>query len=508
MRIISVELENFASYNHLEFCYSGQGLTQLTGLTGSGKSTLCDAIPWCLFGRTAKGGTVDEVLSWPGDQITFGNIQLSVNNTYYNIIRTRGPKAKDNDLFYYTENFRENVRGKDLNDTQKIINNLLGMDYDLYLAAAYYHEFSQTAQFFNTTAKIRRQMCEQLVDLSLATTLQPKLADQAKLLVKQESENSNAIYGTRMQIELLKRMFTAETVRFNEWNLNKTKRIAAIKAKYDSFASDRALTLNNYLDQEAAWIAKLDAHHAATTCPECGGPKKAFKSTTDPVNPYTALIQQECDRENTYEQQLIDLELEDNPHKTAAEVTSVEIQTNQDTLDRLNMQTQAISLGLDDINTLRECIDQYRSISIQNAISDLEANTNSLLETHFDAEIRVEFVSSDADKIDVTISKDGNLCSFTQLSKGQRGILKLCFAVSVMQAVQNHHGIKCDQLFFDEATDGLDDSMRVKAADLLSTLVQSYNSIFLVDHSEAVKAVINNKYHVELINGQSVVEKS
>jgi len=59
VKILSCVLENFASYERLEFDFSPQGLTLIEGPTGSGKSTLCDAIPWILFGRTAKDGALD-----------------------------------------------------------------------------------------------------------------------------------------------------------------------------------------------------------------------------------------------------------------------------------------------------------------------------------------------------------------------------------------------------------------------------------------------------------------
>src|SRR5690348_8536249 len=96
MRILSVSAQNFASYKSLEFDFQNQGLILIQGATGSGKSTLCDLIPWVLFGQTAKGGKVDEIRTWNTEEPTTGSIRLSNNIVIW---RSRSP----NDLFYYRE---------------------------------------------------------------------------------------------------------------------------------------------------------------------------------------------------------------------------------------------------------------------------------------------------------------------------------------------------------------------------------------------------------------------
>lgn len=77
-----------------------------------------------------------------------------------------------------------------------------------------------------------------------------------------------------------------------------------------------------------------------------------------------------------------------------------------------------------------------------------------------------------------------------------------------MQAVSNYSGIKFQQVFFDEALDGLDETLKAKAHGLLSTLEQEYESIFVVEHSEGLKSMFTNQFRVELVNGNSIIEKS
>lgn len=516
MRIISVEVENFASYRHLKFDYSGQGLTLLRGLTGSGKSTLCDSVPWILFGKTAKGGAVDEVLSWPGDQVSYGASTLTVDSGLIHIHRIRG-KAKDNDLWYTLDIDLKAYRGKDLPDTQRLLNDLLGFDYDLYLAGAYYHEFSQTAQFFTTTAKNRRAISEQLVDLSLATKLQPKLVEDKKVLSKQLDETEKRIYTLGTNIELLKRMYMAELVKFNEWDAKKQQRISLLQNKIVNFEDDKNRTLEELVAKDDAFEEdehkKQHKQNVKRQCPECGnwtgetseGPAKRYIVR---ANPYTEQIERELARTNNYVNQMIELEAEINPHKEAAEKMALEKFDSEHVLEDYKVTQALKTADLDELEVLQQVVADYRSVAITNTIQDLETKTNKLLTDHFDAEIRVSFAVEDADKLEVTIHKDGNECVFTQLSKGQRCLLKLCFGLSVMEAVQNHHGIKFEQVFLDEALDGLDDTLKTKALGLLQTLGQQYDSIFLVEHSSELKAAIDNQFEVTLINGESHIEKA
>ena len=101
MKILKVEVTNFGSYPHLEFDFTKGGLSLLYGKTGAGKSTLIDAICWCLFGVTPRGGSIDSVRTWDAVSSTAGTIWTEAGT----ICRTRRP----NDLYY---NDQQRGKGK------------------------------------------------------------------------------------------------------------------------------------------------------------------------------------------------------------------------------------------------------------------------------------------------------------------------------------------------------------------------------------------------------------
>jgi DNA repair exonuclease SbcCD ATPase subunit len=490
MRVIHADLQNFSSYKSLEFDFSKQGLSLVQGATGSGKSTLCDAVPWVLFGHTSKGGAVDEVLSWPGDLVTKGIVVVETCDELIEITRIRG-RAKDNDL-YYSISSGPVTRGKDLNDTQKLINNLLEMNCELYLSGAYYHEFSQTAQFFTTTAKNRRTICEQLVDLSLAKKLQVNSSAKRKSVLADRNEVTGQISTLELNIRFLQRMQESEKTKAADWEIKHVSELTSLGEVRDKW--DLA---------KIADIKKLSEHSKETsvTCSECG----ATVSKTDHVASNNRQIDKLLSKQNPYAEQVDSKSKEKNPHTGSVKDFSDEIKTKTNDVDLAKIELKYLNLEISDLDTLVDVVNDFRGLLIKNTISDIETTTNDILSKYFDAEIRVGFSVEDADKLDVEIFKDGNNCVFTQLSKGQRQLLKLSFGISVMKAVANHHGIHFNQIFFDEAFDGLDEKLKVKAYSLLESLSAEYESVFVVEHSEALKSMFVNKFSVELVNGESQI---
>lgn len=572
MRILSCSVSNFASYKSLEFNFDGQGLTLISGPTGSGKSTLCDIVPWILFGKTAKGGTVDEIRSWNSDEITAGAICFEfTDGSVGSVFRVRG---KNNDLYYSTSGAPE-VRGKDLSDTQKLINNLLGFDYELYMSAAYMHEFSQTAQFFTTNAKVRRQITEQMVDLTLAKKLTENLSSYKKDLKKEQEQLNQQLLIKKDRLQTLNIQLTSLRQKYGNWFIEHKAKLAKLEEQYELFDKVKENTLKkleerkNRYDSESIRDTKIiteelealqsklpkafyslnkrkeleDAIKACDKdlCEHCGAPKNnshkmvlidqlhAYKMEEQRItntqaeivglknslgrnqkliNPYIEQIKQEKQRENTYLMQLDLARLETNPYDDQVFNGNEEKNKLQKEVDMLQADTGVLQTEFSDVELLSQVTDDFRSILVRNIIGELQTSVNNLLTKHFDAEIKVTFETAENDKLDVTIMKDGNLCSFTQLSKGQRQLLKLTFGVSVMTCIQNHHGISFNCIFMDEFADGLDEDMKVRAYSLLEQLAANHSSVFAIDHSETLKSMFTKRFNVELINGESRIEEA
>ena len=529
MKILSLTLSNFASYKELGFTFNDKGVALIHGATGSGKSTFMDAPPWILFGKTSKGCNADEVISWNEEQ-TKGVIRLEINGVIRTVTRERGPRS---DL--YLDNAPP-IRGANLQDTQNLINQLLGFDYDMYMASAYYHEFSQTAQFFTTTSKNRRTITEQLVDLSLPL----KLSDNIKINLK--SIKTDLVKTTTEQIKASTKYFALQSTlkevshQFESWGYQQTTRIGAVSIRASQFDISKAGRIKNLQKQiidigydpiavnYTTEALEADLPPEFDPCAACGTPKhskerqtalevikdikeeaKLHKIKGKEIQALLKQLEEIQASTNPYEEQLNDLNIQTNPHtKTIVTLTNNLNQADKDLnqADNTIIQLKDRELNLE---LLSDAVTTLRNELVKNTIESLESQTNTLLQEHFENEIQINLSVIESDKLEVLITKDSNEASYTQLSKGQRSILKLCFGTAVMKTISKHNNLDIKQLFFDESLDGMDDINKLRSIRLFETLALEYDSIYIVEHSSEVKARIDQKYLVTLNNEESQI---
>lgn len=556
MKILNISLTNFGSYKKLDFDFS-QGLSLISGPTGSGKSTLMDAIPWILYGKTAKGGAVDEVRNW-GSKDTTGRVQIEINGQPLLVTRVRG---SSNDLWFCSEN--DHVRGKDIQDTQKLLDARIGIDYGKYILSSYFHEFSSASQFFTASAKQRREIMEELTDLRLAKQTAEGTTDYKKYIKKERENLVLATSGAESQLSFLSKILDRSKEEFISWETNKAHKLKSYKDISSRFEDQKQQNIISIKEKHFRKLAEIDADIADIEakivddsnlqkeqeqiqkdesllgdehCSACGAKKDAAKRMFINRRQYaletkraanielwknlTVLrirrekvsltlqpaLDQENSVDNTYNEQIRAIEQEVNPHSSILQGTEEAKSRETAKLSELKESLKTLTSEYEDADLLQRVSEHFRQAMVSSAVTKLEQSTNRLLSDHYDAELKVTFESGTADKIDTVIYKDGNECGYSQLSKGQRQLLKLCFSVSVMELCSNHNGAESNIMFFDEVADGLDDNFKSKTFNMLQELSTKRDSVFAIDHSEAFKQMFTNRYEVRLINGQSEIK--
>ncbi len=566
MIFLKGSVKNFSSYLDLDFVFNEHGLHLLSGPTGSGKSTVCDIIPWILFGRTAKNGLSSEVVSWNASGDTTGTLELLVRGVKYTVFRSRG---KVNDL-HFSKDPDTQQRGKDLKDTQALLDAAIGLTAEQFLASSYYHELSPTAQFFGASAKGRRQITEQIVDLSEVTKNQEALVLRLKAtkaamerLEKQEATQTTAVLVTQKnlqsaevrantweakrleeesQLEIAALSYDAEVeakVIFQEakvegWNLDNAATIAILESNVEELQS-RLTGVKHKISQIQRQIREVRVDE---TCAHCGSSlsSKELSSLSEDAlalrdvrqdlidelneneralalqktfsNPYAKVIEEIKAKPNPYLPKLEALaRTKNNPHEsTVAELSKAEenmlaeVAKTKEMLEELKDELYVIKTAQDVAALTRQALIETTVLEIQNEV-------NRIFTKHYDSMLRVEMKASGVDNLDVILFKDGNECSFTQLSKGQRQILKLSFAIACIKAISNRRSIKSEQLFFDEAFDGLDETLKIKSFSLLEELLFDYTSVFVVEHSAELKTMFSSRYEVSNTEGYREVRK-
>lgn len=155
MKIQRVEVQGFRSFRELEtFDFDASpGLVNLTGVNddepmlganGAGKSSLWEAILWCLYGSTSTGLKGPEVASWGQGR----GIYVLVRANGHKIVRTWGP----NTLL---------VDGEDAK--QERVDEVVGLTREQFLSCTYMAQHS--AMFLDLGATAKTDLLASILDL-------------------------------------------------------------------------------------------------------------------------------------------------------------------------------------------------------------------------------------------------------------------------------------------------------------------------------------------------------
>lgn len=573
MKIKFCAVNNFGSYKEFNTDFDGQGLTLLHGKTGSGKSTIPDMVFWIMFGETAKGGSVDDIRNWQSEEATVGTLGVETNDGFILITRVRG-KTSENDLYWVKNAGDEPIRGKDLKDTQRLLESLLGVSPLLYEIGAYSHEFSPIGGFFLAKAKDRRAIFEQVADLSLPKRLAEQASIRRKTVKEQLDKLNHAVSLNTAKIEQSLSQAARISSAAKKWGIDREAAVTALVVKSTTFETDKAMKLTALeskskqleanktkeletgkvelerlmgiikpqADVEEA-ILKLNfkmKELAGKKCKECGGPsdsplrekylvqleslqkaafinegnldnlerlKRELTKINKTENPYTVQIEELVSKTNTYAELISAKRAEMNPHLSQISDLEEDVVILQDKNDILTVQVTTLSHDLALLTKLYDLSFDVRGAMLQSTVKQAQDKTNSYMEKYFEGELRVSLTLEGSDSLQVELYKNGYNCGYKQLSKGQRGLLKLCFSVAIMESASNQSGVDFSTLFFDEALDGLDTEFKVKAFDLLQELSKSHSSIFVIDHAPEFQSLFDNQIHVTMEEDISRVDE-
>jgi exonuclease SbcC len=169
MRIQRLSLHNYRSFSDCDLDLSSiHGGVLASGPTGSGKSTLIDAILWATFGKS-RSRRADGFVKLGRDdcQVT---VEFSVNGTDYRVTRTRSLKTKagKSDLQLVTRNGAGWVplTGKSILETESNIRRVVGVDYDV-LTSGNFSLQGQADKFTKASVSDRISILSELLGLSI-----------------------------------------------------------------------------------------------------------------------------------------------------------------------------------------------------------------------------------------------------------------------------------------------------------------------------------------------------
>lgn len=185
-------IKNFLSYGEepVIISFDSFSLVCLSGNNGHGKSALLDALTWSLWGfarRPLGTNKSDETLIRIGSSDLEVSLSFYVNDQYYKVIRKAVVQNKkcSASLFFGLCNDNQEItnslNGSSIRETQLIINDIIGFDYDTFINSAYFKQ-GQSNEFSKKTAQERKEILCKFLKLDQLELVRQKVLEDIKLI--------------------------------------------------------------------------------------------------------------------------------------------------------------------------------------------------------------------------------------------------------------------------------------------------------------------------------------
>ncbi|MBP2071664.1 AAA family ATPase [Thermoanaerobacterium butyriciformans] len=191
---IKLTLKNFMSYSEHEVMdFTRFHVAAIVGKNGNGKSSLWDAITWCIWGRArgldGAGRGSDDLIRIGADEMEVEFI-FEINNTKYRILRKK--KRNSNSILEFNiindDGTLKSLTQEKLEDTKNKIEKTIMLDYDTFVASSFMPQ--NKYGFFSEADPTKRK---EIFSEVLGLDVYDKLQEKAKLKRNEYEKKVNII---------------------------------------------------------------------------------------------------------------------------------------------------------------------------------------------------------------------------------------------------------------------------------------------------------------------------
>lgn len=245
MKFNYVDIENFMRFKQAYLPLTGQGLVLVLGenrdspkasSNGAGKSSLLDAICWCLWGQTVRGLKHDEVVNEDVGKDCCVSVEFEDSGTSFRVVRYRGSTKvkKPNDLLFFVDD--ECDDGSSMARTQERINLALGLDFD-------------TFRCMMPGAGIKAaELSDSVIKDLLESLLQTNVLSEAQAIAKEDLKSTKALLSAKLaelssiesSIEDCEALIASYEEKERSFNSNKEDNVAKLESLIGKWEAKRA----------------------------------------------------------------------------------------------------------------------------------------------------------------------------------------------------------------------------------------------------------------------------
>lgn len=264
LNIKELKIRNFRSYGDYDTILRLDNLgpalivgelDDVSESNGAGKTSIVDALVWCLFGRVpTKDKPGDAVVNWESKKDC--SVSITTADGYI-VTRTRGVDGHD-DLLVHNPDGKEESLSTNPN-TQQYLNKLFNLDYDIFMSSVFFGQFSKP--FLELPDQKRKKALERMLHLTKYDVYAEVAKEKAATLELEQTKHQTILDNLTSEVMKLTQRLDNN---MNDINTFETERKESIdKAKVDLSGVDgkfaaRASELEQDLQQAQS---ELDAIH-------------------------------------------------------------------------------------------------------------------------------------------------------------------------------------------------------------------------------------------------------
>lgn len=549
-----VGFKNFFSYGNVEtwFALNEVKNTIITGINGAGKSTILDAICFCLFGRPYRQIKLGQLINSTNNKNMVVQLFFSIGNDKFKIVRGHKPSIFEiwkNDILIEQEG--------DVSDHQtKLETSILNFNFKTFkqivvIGKAGYNPFMQL------DAAERRGVIEDILDISIFS----QMSDIAK---KDLSELKSSIEATNYDLRLQKntiehkntlieelkaskeRASTATTVRQTEIKeiiASCTSTVTDTQAKIEQAIKD--LEKHSIIEAETQKLGRKSSSieeqirslrstinfFTQSECPTCHQEiskeltDRITKESMDKIVEHEAALQKVTELHSKFKEKLGTL----NSISRSLSEYQAEVRTNESQIKRLTNELLSLSSVTlvddsriaDESDSLRELVsnlleknsslekmrvdEEYLKVTITllkddgikaKIIREYVPLMNQLINKYLELfDMFVQFELDETFKESIK-SRNRDLFTYNSFSEGEKQKIDLSILFAWREIAMRKNSIMTNLIIFDETMDAsLDDSSVDMFINILDSIAEEIHTI-VISHRGVSPHIFNRHIHV------------
>lgn len=285
-------ISNFLSIGQADIDLKDNGYVLVKGVNnhtedsaisnGSGKSTVFEAIIWCLCGETLRGSK--NVTNINGDDGALVELFFRIDSNNYHIIRSKdNSKYKTNLKLFVNDN---DISGKGIRDTEKILSETLPELTSSFIGSVIILGQGMPQKFTNNSPSGRKEVLEKLSKSDfMIEDLKKRVSDRKVVLQKQLREHEDNLLSLKSKLETQRNIILDNQNKLQ--NIESKETYEARLKQFNQDRSDKCVERDNF--ENLKTVKEAEAYIESLKETRQTVESKLFEETTHLTDKYNSV---------------------------------------------------------------------------------------------------------------------------------------------------------------------------------------------------------------------------